>query len=234
MVYSGQTRLGAREIHAETVLLPKIVWFCRTCFTELAKSHCQNYGISCLINILNAAISTRIMTETLLDLSTIGSSDITPNNELRKRGLRTAAYLILERGGPNDCDEILMLRRANTGYMDGMYSFVAGHVEMGESVTQALVREAQEEAGITVALSDLRFAHTCHRRSQSDLIYHDFFFRTSRWTGDVMNMEPDRCSDLCWFSRNSLPENTIPYIREVIEMIYLRSQSFSEYNWITQ
>lgn len=174
------------------------------------------------------------MTQTLLDLSTVGSSDITPSRELRQRGLRAAAYLILERGGPSDYDEILMLRRANTGYMDGMYSFVAGHVELGESVTQALVREAQEEAGVVVALVDLRFVHTCHRKSQDDLIYHDFFFRASRWAGDITNMEPDRCGDLSWFSRNRLPENTIPYIRDVIEMIYSHNQPFSEYNWITQ
>lgn len=56
-----------------------------------------------------------------------------------------------------------MARRIKTGYGDGMYSVVAGHVEAGESLTAALVREASEEAGIVLQLADLELAHTLHR-----------------------------------------------------------------------
>lgn len=163
-------------------------------------------------------------------LTVKGSTDLTPDNQPRQRGLRSAAYLILERDGDNG-PEILMLQRANTGYMDGRYSFVAGHIEFGEPVTEAMIREAQEEAGVTVAAGDLTFAHVCHRRSDDDLIYYDFFFRASNWVGDVTNMEPDRCTDLSWFARDALPQKTIPYIRGIIEHIYTQRGSFSEYNW---
>ena len=159
-----------------------------------------------------------------------GSADITPDNQPRQRGLRSAAYLILEREGEYG-PEILMLQRANTGYMDGKYSFVAGHIEFGEPVTEAMVREAAEEAGITVSASALNFVHVCHRHSVDDLIYYDFFFCASEWSGEVRNMEPDRCTDLSWFARKDLPENTIPYIRGIIELIYEKKQAFSEYNW---
>ena len=53
-----------------------------------------------------------------------------------------AVYLLLLREG-----QVLLLRRHNTGYEDGNYSVIAGHVEPGERITQALVREAAEEAG---------------------------------------------------------------------------------------
>jgi len=49
-----------------------------------------------------------------------------------------AAYVVLRRG-----DEVLMLLRANTGYMDGFWAVPAGHVEKGESVVEAAVREVR-------------------------------------------------------------------------------------------
>ena len=54
-------------------------------------------------------------------------------------------YLILERDS-----EVLLLRRFQTGYEDGKYGLVAGHLEAGESAVAGIVREAREEAGIGV------------------------------------------------------------------------------------
>ena len=54
-----------------------------------------------------------------------------------------AAYLVLIKE-----KKILLLRRFNTGYEDGNYSFIAGHVEKSESFTACIIREAKEEANI--------------------------------------------------------------------------------------
>lgn len=40
-----------------------------------------------------------------------------------------------------------------------MFSLVAGHVDAGESFREAMVREAYEEAGIVVAIDDVRIVH---------------------------------------------------------------------------
>ena len=45
-------------------------------------------------------------------------------------------------------NEVLLLRRYNTGFADGQYSLVAGCHEKNEPVTAALIREAKEEVGI--------------------------------------------------------------------------------------
>jgi 8-oxo-dGTP diphosphatase len=58
-----------------------------------------------------------------------------------------AVYLILRRDS-----QVLLLKRANTGYQDGKYSLIAGHLEGDELATEATAREAKEEAGISVTL----------------------------------------------------------------------------------
>ena len=36
---------------------------------------------------------------------------------------------------------VLLMRRCNTGYQDGRYGLVAGHVEPGEDFIDAIIRE---------------------------------------------------------------------------------------------
>jgi len=43
--------------------------------------------------------------------------------------------------------EILLHQRKNTGFFDGHFSLVAGHMEDGETIITAAIREAQEEIG---------------------------------------------------------------------------------------
>lgn len=138
-----------------------------------------------------------------------------------------ASYLV-----PIINGKILLLQRTNTGYMDGMYSFIAGHVEPGESFTQCVIREAKEEAGISIDPDDLEVVHIMHRdsRQKSANLRVDVFFSAKKWEGEIQNMEPEKCTDLSWFDLNDLPSNIIPYIKKVIGRIQA-SISYSEDGW---
>ncbi len=127
-----------------------------------------------------------------------------------------ASYLVLIKD-----NRVLLLRRFNTGYKDGMYSFVAGHVDAGETFTRAIIREAGEEAGITLGVENLKMAHVMQRCSSADENGEriDAFFTASKWEGEITNKEPDKCDDLAWFDLDNLPENIIPYIKHAIECI---------------
>lgn len=127
-----------------------------------------------------------------------------------------------------------MLRRFNTGYEDGNYSFIAGHLDGKESFTQTIIREAKEEAGVTVKPKDIKVAHVMNRY----VIKNDFglreridiFFVAKKWQGEIKNMEPNKCDDLSWFSINKLPKNTIPYIKEVVNNIKKKTY-YSEFGY---
>ena len=139
-----------------------------------------------------------------------------------------AAYLVLCKN-----DQILLLQRQNTGYQDGNYGLVSGHVEAGESFTAAMIREAKEEAGIEILPEHLSVAHVMHRKSSEDASERvDVFFTAETWEGEICNVEPEKCSELSWFKLNELPQNTIPVVREAITHIQNKTH-YSEFGWDT-
>ncbi len=125
-------------------------------------------------------------------------------------------------------EKTLLLRRTNTGYEDGNYSLVAGHVDGNEAMTFAAAREAKEESGVDIDPNDLDLKVVMHRIGNDERI--DFFFESKKWKGEITNTEPNKCSDLSWFDISNLPDNTIPYIREAIEC-YRKGIFYSEFGW---
>ena len=114
-------------------------------------------------------------------------------------------------------DQILLLRRFNTGYADGQYSVPAGHLDGGETVMDAAAREAEEEVGVNIESSDMTFSTVMHRmegNKEDERV--DFFVHVHRWQGEPFNAEPDKCDDLCWVDIHQLPVNVVPYVRQAL------------------
>lgn len=124
---------------------------------------------------------------------------------------RLAVQVMLLRG-----DQTLLLKRQNTGYEDGNYGFPAGHIEFGETVISAAVREANEEAGVDIEESDLQVTGVMHRIHR--VTYVDFFLTCYKWSGEPFNREPEKCSELKWVKLDDLPGNMVPYIEVGISL----------------
>jgi len=135
-----------------------------------------------------------------------------------------AVHLFLRQG---DC--ILLLRRFQTGYEDGKYSLIAGHVEPNEDVYAAMRREAAEEAGIAIAADDLEIVQVMHRQSGGESRV-DYFLECHRWQNEARNMEPDKCDAFLWTQANALPDNTIGYIAAAVAN-RREGVAFSLYGW---
>ena len=124
-----------------------------------------------------------------------------------------AVHLFLLRG-----NEVLLLRRNNTGYEDGNYSVIAGHLDGNEPARMAMVREAAEEAGIRVTPADLRFVHVMHRKEAGASDERvDLFFAATSWYGQPVICEPEKCSELRWSALDDLPTNVVPYVRTALD-----------------
>jgi 8-oxo-dGTP pyrophosphatase MutT (NUDIX family) len=140
-----------------------------------------------------------------------------------RAGYPVAVHVLFLRG-----DEVLMLRRSGTGYEDGKLSVVAGHVEPGETVTRAAVRESREEVGLDVSPARLRVVGVMHRKSADERI--DFFLAYPLDDEEPRNVETEKCSELVWAKRSVLPPDTIPYVRAAIERFDGR-RWFQEFGW---
>jgi len=139
-----------------------------------------------------------------------------------------AAYLILRRG-----DKVLLGRRQNTGWYDGWYNLPAGKIEPGEFALDGMLREVQEEVGITLDPADVSFAHAMYRR-EIDETWVDYFFFVSDDSGkyEPINSEPDKCDELDWFPVTDLPANMIPNNRQALEG-FLAGETFTDMVGIT-
>jgi len=123
---------------------------------------------------------------------------------------------------------ILLLRRFNTGYRDGEYSVPAGHLDGGETVIAAGMREAYEEVGVKIETGDMEFTSVMHRIEGDERV--DFFVKVIKWNGEIINAEPDKCDDLHWFPLRELPDNIIPYVKRAI-INHLNELPFDEFGW---
>ena len=129
-----------------------------------------------------------------------------------------AAYVVLSRGG-----DVLLQLRQNTGYRDGYWATAAaGHVEAGESVFAAAIREAREELGIDIVPVDLEplcGMHRTHRNGRPIDERVDWFFACRTWSGEPRIMEPSKAADLRWFALDALPDDVVPHERAVLDRL---------------
>jgi len=125
-------------------------------------------------------------------------------------------------------NQILLLRRFNTGYRDGEYSVPAGHLDGNEAVMAAAAREAEEETGVRIDAGDILFSSVMHRTEGDERV--DFFVHIRKWHGEPVNAEPDKCDELFWVDVNNLPLTTIPYVRRAIQN-HLNQVRFDEFGW---
>jgi 8-oxo-dGTP diphosphatase len=139
--------------------------------------------------------------------------------------LPAAVFLILLKDG-----KVLLMRRANTGWHDGNFDLVAGHIDGKESLKTALAREAHEEMGISILADDAIFAHLIHGLFEDGKEYFNIFFTVTTWSGEPKIMEPDKCDTIEWFDLDNLPLNLTESTKRGLEALKT-SESYSDFGF---
>jgi NAD+ diphosphatase len=106
--------------------------------------------------------------------------------------LAPAIIVLVERG-----DKLLLARSRH--FMPGMYSVLAGFVEPGESLEEAVVREVKEEVGIEI--KDIKYFG-----SQPWPFPHSLMMGfTATYAGGEISLNDDEIEDAGWFTIDNLP-----------------------------
>jgi mutator protein MutT len=100
-------------------------------------------------------------------------------------------------------DDDILLAMKKRGFGAGRWNGVGGKIESNETEEQALVRECQEEIGVTpleykkVAIHDFRFPN-----GESDMIVHAY--TCTKWDGEPVETEEMAPR---WFKTSQIPYN---------------------------
>lgn len=124
-------------------------------------------------------------------------------------------------------NKILLIKRSNTGWMDGFYSVPAGSIDGDETLVRSIMREAKEEVNVDVKEADLHLVHTLHCLTHGEE-WMGVFFIANKWKGEPTVNEPHKHSEVKWVNIHVLPGNIIPYVKQAIES-YLNKSIYSEY-----
>ena len=120
---------------------------------------------------------------------------------------KISVVCIIEQDG-----KYLFIKRAHTGMADGFFMLPGGHVDEGESVLHAAVRELKEELGIDLQEADLEF-----KLVEPIQTHITFFFWVKKFTGVPRNMEPEKHDEVVFLAPEA--NNIHPFSKRELELI---------------
>ncbi|PKZ97657.1 DNA mismatch repair protein MutT [Streptococcus parasanguinis] len=120
-----------------------------------------------------------------------------------------------------DSDRVLVMDRKKEDWPG--ITFPGGHVEAGESFTEAVIREVKEETGLRIASSQM-----CGMKDwvEDDIRYVVLFYKTEKFEGDLIYSEE---GEVWWENLKELPNLDLSLDMEDMLRIFLE-EDLSEFS----
>jgi 8-oxo-dGTP diphosphatase len=126
--------------------------------------------------------------------------------------------------------DLLLGRRANTGYGDGAYEPPSGRLAERETLVEAAVRVAAAEMGLALDPARVSLAHVLHDVSGAGRMA--FFLTADGWADEACQVPAVQgtrsYSDFGWYPLTDLPANMIDRARVAVRN-YAAGARFSTY-----
>jgi len=101
-------------------------------------------------------------------------------------------------------DGKFLIQKRKGSHGEGSWSLPGGHLEFGESFEETARREVMEEAGIEV--KNVRFGAVTNDHFVDENKHYVTIWMLSEWaSGQVKNMEPEKCTAQTWNTFDDLP-----------------------------
>lgn len=122
-------------------------------------------------------------------------------------------------------NEYLLQNRVKTDWSG--YTLPGGHVELGESIVDAVVREMKEETGLTIFHPKLCGVKQFPIENGRYIV---FLFTAEEFSGDVVSSEE---GTMCWVNKNEVASlNTVDDFSELLQVML--DEDLSEFLYVVE
>lgn len=120
---------------------------------------------------------------------------------------------------------ILLHRRNKVSFGTGYWGSGGGHVDLGESLMSAALRELREEAGEDLKVKNVRFFAVCNFTELQPKHYVDVSFMADWVSGEPVEDDAGETMEWQWFDINELPSPLFPVVERYMDA-YRRGSNF--------
>lgn len=117
----------------------------------------------------------------------------------------------------NDKNQLLLGLRKSS-HDNGSWCPPGGHMEFGETIEEAAVRESKEETGLIISTNDVWVEGVTNDfYPESDKHYITLHLFCKKYQGQPEIVEPDKCEVWQWFDTDKLPTNLMLPVKHFLQ-----------------
>ena len=108
----------------------------------------------------------------------------------------------------------------------GQWGLVGGTQTIGELMEETLKRELFEEIGLSVSVDDIKWNNFFQCIATENVHFDHHGFVVEKWSGEIVNKEPNKCDELKWFAEDELPLDNF-FVSKGNLVNYLKQSKYS-------